>query len=285
MIKLNNKRGLTLTELLAVLVIMGLLTTIAVPVYVNRQEEARISVARQETKKIAEAEETVAALHGFYVPFQLLDDLPFADSGSLNFNQQERINGNPDANRIHLIDPFVRAFDQFNNNNQPLLIDGGLLGNPNPTNLNARVRNMVQKWNGPYIQFHRFWYNQETDASGNPIRYDGPADPDYMTNDDLFRDFPLDPWGNPYRFYSAVGVVGNGRDEDQFDFNTPDGDFSNGRITTNDPDRFDRWAVVSYGRDGIRDTDANGPLSNNLPGNDISYQFGSDGVSKNFGKF
>lgn len=285
MTKLNNKRGLTLTELLAVLMILGLLTTIAVPVYVNRQEEARIAVARQEAKKIAEAEETVAALHGFYVPFQILDDLPFVPTGSTNFNRQERINGNPDANIIRLIDPFVRSEDQINGPLQPLLSDGGLTGNPTPTNENARVRNLIQKWNGPYIQFHRFWYNQETNAAGDPIRYAGPADPDYMIHPDLFRDFPLDPWGNPYRFYSASGIIGNGNDHEDFDFNTPNSNFSNGFLTRNDPDRFDRWAVVSYGRDGISDTDSDGPLNNNLPGNDIVYLFGSDGVSRNLGKF
>ena len=72
----NKSRGMTLTELLAVLLIISLLVTIAVPVYVARQEDARIRVAQSECRRNCKAEDLVAVTHGFYVPFQLLDEFP-----------------------------------------------------------------------------------------------------------------------------------------------------------------------------------------------------------------
>ncbi len=272
-IKTNNSRGMTLTELLAVLMIISLLATIAVPVYVARQEDARVRVALTECRQISDAEEAVAAMHGFYVPFQLLDDLP-----------ADRDDASPDEERIdrypigladpYLIIPTVRAEDQYPSSNQLRLSQGYIgTGNSNPL-----VRKLVDNWSGPFINFQRFWYN----ADG--VSYDDPSDTRYRDSNDMFIDFPLDPWGNPYRFYSPIGIRGSGQDhQDDFNFINPDTNFSNGELTRNDDERFQRYAIVSYGRDGIRDTDPS------LPGdfiyNDIYYEFGTDGVSRNFGKF
>src|SRR5690606_37579813 len=131
----------------------------------------------------------------------------------------------------------------------------------------------IQNWSGPFITWQRFWY----DAS-NSAPYEGPSDPDYRDSNDLFRDFPLDPWGHPYRFYSPIGVIGNGDDHlgAQFNFVNPHTEFSNGRLTRFDEERFQRYAVVSFGRDGISDTDPLQPANNVF--NDIYYEFGTDGV-------
>lgn len=273
LMKTNNSRGMTLTELLAVLMIVSLLATIAVPVYVARQEDARVRVALTECRQIADAEEAVAAMHGFYVPFQLLDDLP-ADRDDAS-PDEERIDRYP----VGLVDPYliiptVRAEDQFPPANQLRLSDGY----QGSARLNPLVRKLVDNWSGPFINFQRFWFN----ADG--VEYDSPSDPDYRDSDDMFADFPLDPWGNPYRFYSPIGIIGGGQDqEDDFNFTNPDANFSNGELTRNDEERFQRYAVVSYGRDGIRDTD--GVLPIDFIFNDIYYEFGTDGVGRNFGKF
>ncbi len=275
----NKSRGLTLTELLAVLMILSLLTTIAVPVYVARQEDARVRVAMTECRQIAEAEELVAAMHGFYVPFQLLDDLP-ADPNDLAAGDEERIDMHPDPGNMFLINATVKAEDQ--DGGLQLLLgqgydanNGGPIGGP----ANPRVRALVNNWSGPYITFHRFWYDTTS------LNYESPSDPDYRNDDDMFYDFPLDPWGNPYRFYSPIGIIGGGQDEEGelFDFVNPDADFSNGELTTNDDERFQRYAVVSYGRDGLRDTEPANPVDYVF--NDIFYEFGTDGLSRNFGKF
>lgn len=267
----NKSRGMTLTELLAVLLIISLLATIAVPVYVARQEDARIRVAQGECREIAMAEETAAAMFSFYVPFQLLDDLPEdLRNGTLN---EERIDRELNPGQIYLINATIPARDQLGN--QPNLIDGYF----DSTAINPLVRKLVSGWS-PLITFHRFWYDSTTTA------YRGPTDPNYRLSNDMFRDYPLDPWGNPYRFYSPIGIIGNGRDEfSDFNFVNPDNNFSNGELTTNDDERFQRYAVVSFGRDGIADTDPDNLLPNNSIDNDIFYEFGTDGLSRNVGRF
>jgi prepilin-type N-terminal cleavage/methylation domain-containing protein len=282
----NTSRGLTLTELLAVMMIISLLATIAVPVYVSRQEDARIRVAQGETREIAMAEEAVAAMHGFYVPFQLLDELPAHPDGDTapdeeRIDQHQFVGGAAGDANIYLIIPTIRAEDQVNNQ---LRLDQGRLtgGDTNP-----RVRKLIQDWSGPFITFHRFWYNP-TGRTGS-ASYDSPYDPQYRLSEDLFLDFPLDPWGNPYRFYSPIGIIGDGDDErgNEFNFENPDDGFSNGRLVdmqgSDEGRRFQRYAVVSYGRDGLSDMDPLIPVNNN--DNDIVYEFGTDGVSRNFGKF
>ncbi len=272
----NRSRGLTLTELLAVLLIISLITTIAVPVFVARQEDARVRVALSECRQIAMAEETVAAMHGFYVPFQLLDELPPRPDNNLA-TDEERIDQHFDPDEMHLIIPTIRAEDQINDQlrlDQGYDFSGG-------GDINPRVRQMVDNWAGPFISWQRFWYDTTPTAP-----YEGPTDDDYRDSDDLFRDFPLDPWGNPYRFYSPLGIIGDGNDHlgDDFDFRNPNLQFSNGELTRNDEDRFQRYAVVSFGRDGVADTDTPAVPPNHVF-NDIFYEFGTDGVSRNFGRF
>lgn len=283
---LNNSRGLTLTELLAVMMIISLLATIAVPVYVARQEDARIRVAQGECREIAMAEDTVAAMHGFYVPFQLLDELPSRGDGTFT-SQEERIDSHQAAGgaaadtNIYLIIPTINPEDQVNN--QLRLSDGRIGGGTT----NPRVRKLITDWSGPFITFQRFWYN--TTGRNGTANYDSPYDPDYRNDVDLFRDFPLDPWGNPYRFYSPIGIIGDGNDEraNTFNYENPDAQFSNGRLRdmrgSDEGRRFQRYAVVSYGRDGLSDADPLQPANNVY--NDIVYEFGTSGLGRNFGKF
>src|SRR3990170_2792993 len=85
---IRTQGGVTLTELLVVLLIISLLSTIAIPVYVTRAENAKVNTARQETREIAQAEEQCAIIHGFYVPLQILDDL-ITDNATRQPNQTD----------------------------------------------------------------------------------------------------------------------------------------------------------------------------------------------------
>ena len=59
----------------------------------------------------------------------------------------------------------------------------------------------------------------------------------------------LDPWGTPYMFYSPLGVIGGGDlDSDAF---------GGGAVTAQD-DRFETFAIVSYGPDGQSDSASGG---------------------------
>ncbi len=241
----NNRheaKGVTLTELLVVLAIIGLLVTIAVPVYVQRSEEARVRTAQQEVREIAKAEGMVATIHGFYVPIQVLDDIA-VDLASRTTRTDDLQN---ETDTLYLIDPFVNVRDQIAGNPpQPLLQD---------RDTNPRVHKLYYFWQGPFLNPTRVYIGDETSA-----------EPQQLSEDLIRRDHPLDPWGQPYRMYSPAGIVGSSAGATNRDsFNT--GSFSNGRLTTSD-DRFDRFAIVSFGRDNQSDGVA-------YTGDDIFYYFG-----------
>lgn len=240
-ISIRKNAGVTLTELLVVLAIIGLLATIAVPVYVNRAEQAKLRVAQEECRSIAQAEEACALAHGFYVPIQLLDDVPETDE-----TDADSINNESD--QIYVIDAGISVDAQ--EASQPQLGD---------TDSNQKINNMINFWQGPFLNPTRVWY----DAS----RYQNPWDPS-MSNVDIRRDFPTDPWNVPYRMYSPIGIVGTNALAENFNTDA----FSDGNLTPND-DRFDRFAIVSFGPDGISDTDSR--KSATAPDDDIVYYFGT----------
>lgn len=219
--KSRENQGVTLTELLVVLAIIGLLATIAVPVYVNRSEQAKIKIAHQECKTIAQAEEICAITHGFYVPIQVLDDVPDTTESDADSITNE-------DSRIYLIDAGISAELQLGRQLQ--------LGDTH----DQRVKDLINYWQGPFLNPSRVYY--DTDV------YSSPWD-ETMTPTDRRRDYPLDPWGRPYRMYSSVGIVGTGALGDNYDSDT----FSNGHLTEND-DRFDRYAIVSFGPNGQSDS-------------------------------
>src|SRR5690606_24010292 len=138
---------------------------------------------------------------------------------------EERIDEHFDPADIFLINATIPAEDQVGNQAALgyTLLNGYDTGSADP---NPLVRRLVQNWSGPFISFQRFWY----DFTPVGIDYDGPGDPDYRDSDDLFRDFPLDPCGNPYRFYSPLGIIGGDLDDEECDFDDPAVDFSNGGL-------------------------------------------------------
>ena len=239
---IRNNKGVTLTELLVVLAIVGLLATVAVPVYVNRAEQAKIKVAQEECRAIAQAQEACAILHGFYVPIQLLDDVPETRDTS----NADSINNEPGS--IYLIDVGLDAYTQ--RTSQPQL---------NNVDENPKVASIRYFWQGPFLNPSRVWFD--------PSRYDNAHD-ERMNSTDRRRDYPIDPWGNPYRMYSPIGVVGSGALGTSYNQDS----FSDGNLTSND-NRFDRYAIVSWGPDGMYDTDPGRSSASRR--DDIVHYFGT----------
>lgn len=253
----RTNRGVTLTELLVVMLIISLLATVAVPVYVNRAENARVAIANAECREIAQAEEQCAILHGFYVPFQVLDDTPALGPNLFvatedSITQDATINGN-----TSVINPLIRPFDQLGR--QPTL---------NQYTVNSRLRSMVLNWQGPFLNPQRVYLGNRLDLR--------PGNPDYFSSPWFRLDFPLDPWGTPYALYSPLGIVGsnayNNVNVSNYNLN-----FSDGLLTNVDNRFLERYAVVSFGRDSISET-----LNATNDRNDIVYLFGVAGVESTF---
>lgn len=230
--------GVTLTELLLVLVIVSLLSAMITPTVVRRQRQSRIHVAEADVRELAAAQDAVGLNFGYYVPLQLLDDIPgsFVPSDAIE---------NEDST-ILLVDLLESV------QTQPQVSLGSAF-------TNGRVAKLVEGWEGPFIHFQRAF--RFDDDPTNPIT--------------LALDHPLDPWGNPYILYSPIGVIGSGAgglalsntypEESDYDNSA----FSNGFLSSSD-DRFDRFAVVSFGPDGVRGSEANPSEF----GDDIIYFFG-----------
>jgi prepilin-type N-terminal cleavage/methylation domain-containing protein len=257
----NKKRAVTLTELLVVVVIISLLATIAVPVYVNKAEQARIATAIQETRELANAEEQCALVHGVYIPLQMLDDNP-VDTSRFTSNQTDDI-GYELANGTNISFIFATLPIVQQQGNQPMLSEWSSTSSRNYITMN----NLYQKWAGPFVNINRA-------AFADKIRIEGSSNL-------VSFDFPLDPWGNPYRLYSPLGVVGTGALNE--DFTNAYGSFSDGQITYNDPNRFDRFAVVSYGPD--RHTKGQANATWNADRDDIYHLFGGIYTESSFQAF
>lgn len=245
---LHSQRAVTLTELLVVLAIISLLATIAVPVYIQQLQRAKVAVAQVEVREIAEAMQHVAATHGFLVPIHVLNNIPTPRGNTAG------LIGTPAANRddmqnlnrsaLGIIDVNIPLSRQTGANQ--LRLDSS----------NDRVVRMVENWQGPFLNPTRIRYVGET--AGNP------------GTGTLWEDIVVDPWGNPYRVYSPFGMLGSdSRTPAQSNFQVTRG--MDDMIFTNfETSRFDRFAIVSYGPDGDSSYENNNPM---FQGDDIYYRF------------
>ena len=248
----RRARGVTLTEMLAVVAIMMILSMMAVGGFLQRVHLARVKRAHAETRIIAEAELMCAAIHGYFVPLQVLDDIanvPGATGGS----RDDSINN--EHLGIFLIDPNIPVNTQLLF--QRRLSDAGAY---------SRVNRLLTNWQGPFLQ--------PKDVYIGDAQSDDPADLDIYQ---IQYDYPLDPWGQPYRFYSPLGLVGTSAEAYDPDTWSQLG-FSDGHITT-DENRFDRFAIVSYGPD--QDSD----WQRTLASDDIIYFFGFTYNETTYNKF
>lgn len=262
----SPRKAVTLTELLVVLAIISLLATIAVPVYIQKTEQARIATARQETREIAMAEEQVGAIYGFYVPIHLLDNLANLPSGQGGTGgARDDFANYPSLASIAVMDPLGNINNQLSSGS-PLYLTSANISN------NVRMGRLVNSWTGPFLNAQRLDVGRRDRAS----LYSGSGS---ATQQEVSNALVLDPWGRPYRLYAPLGITGKAANTVGTGPEAPissSGQFDplndNGVMSLNDP-RFDRWAIVSYGRDGVTDTGKVGSSGQEIR-DDIFYVFG-----------
>ena len=223
------------------------MATIAVPVYTNQAESARVSVAMAECKQIADAEDACALVHGFYVPIQMLDDV--ATQAGVSGINADSIDNEPSD--ISLIDYRKGVLNL--NISQPKLSNAAT---------DARVDNLVNRWQGPFLNPNRVFTGGA--ANQNPTNLGSLNQ----------RDHPLDPWGNPYRFYTPRGRAGSRSQDTATPSDWASADFGDGQISPTD-DPFDRYAIVSYGPNGRQDG------GSGVEQDDIIYFFGKTFAPQN----
>ncbi len=244
----SRRRAVTLTELLVVLVIVALLATIAVPVFVNQVQRARVATAQFEVRQIAEAQQQVALIHGFLVPIHVLNMVPDAeDADPSAATSRNDFNNLSQMSNHWLIDVSRPLGDQTG---------GNQLNLATAPSADARVQAMIRGWQGPFLNPKR-------------VRFAGEQ-PGVPGTGDQSHDLVVDPWGNPYRMYSPFGLLG--------DASLPGGpgepvtlSMSNLRLSgaNIEANRFDRFAVVSYGANGVSDF----VNDRRQQGDDIFYSF------------
>jgi len=240
-----RRRAVTLIELLVVVLILTLLATAATPVFVGQIQQARLATARFEVDEIAKAQQLCALAHSVYVPLQVLDDLPPKVGGPAPPAGTDDLENSIAGGQILLVEVARNSLDMQANGQKNLA---------NWATLGGLTEQVYRGWRGPFLQPQRVWAGT-----------DGINDRDDDT--DQRFDHPLDPWGNPYRFFSPEGVLGTSASSvttTSYSTNS----FSDGAFTTT-LDRFDRYAIVSLGPDGIFDTGTTAD-------DDIIFLFGID---------
>jgi prepilin-type N-terminal cleavage/methylation domain-containing protein len=235
----HTSRGFTLIELLIAVIIIAILVSIIVAVYSNRAAEARMTAALSDLDSLQAAEQHSAIDTGYFYRFYALDDTRGGDNIS-----PEQSNDVADGVR----DEQLRS---ATGNPTNLFIDtenGTLLANGATTIYPRLIQSETNfNWNGPYVNYQR-----KIGTKIPPI------------NNQVYGE-PLDPWQNPYLFFTSVGVL----DEKQgLIVTTLDVNGQNYNALV-----YDRPTVLSMGPNGVPGNGQGSPEPNFGQGDDIFRQF------------
>ncbi|MCX7626357.1 MAG: type II secretion system protein GspG [Candidatus Sumerlaeaceae bacterium] len=235
----TSQSGFTIIELIISVIIIGILVAIIIPVYVTRADEARLSAALQDLEALQTAQQHAAIDTGYFYRLYVLDDVAGGDNVPASNLTADRVDGIRDeALRSDVSNPKLLFID----------VKSGtfLLGG------NAIFDRMAQNetafnWNGPYVSVPR------KVGLKNPVA-NVPAGT------------PLDPWGNPYLFFTKEGLVNDRDGVIATVYVGLDGNSYNAV-------RFDRPTVLSLGPNGVPGNGAGSSEPHFGQGDDLYRQF------------
>jgi len=239
------RRGFTLLELLIAVIILGILVSIVTVVYTNRAADARLAACREDLQSIASGQEHAAIDTGYFYRLYVLNDVK-GEEGPPAYGTGD-INDKVDA----IGDESIHT----NSGQKPLIFidtdSGEIINN---AQLITRVKDPNFGWRGPYVNYTRKIINTQD-----------PLNPSWSPNANMTFDLPLDPWGNPYVFFTRAGFI-----------QEPDGLLITTTFTwpgvakTFDAKNFDRPTLVSMGPDSLPGDNGNTEFGS---GDDIIRQF------------
>lgn len=263
-IKLANRRtlGFTIVEIIVTFILIGILTSILVPVIANRADDARLTAAQSDVENLANAEERFQIDTGYFVRLYALNDLVLPGDDIAN------------------TDPLDTIQSIFDN------------GVGTDTRYQFAGRIFINPATGDYLTD-----GQQLTILGNETTFlgNGPYINWQAMRDTNNNDWPDDPWGQDYLVFTREGVIVppsinedntiggrddfNGNDDLSYQFfpqgperHDPNGDNINeARLV------FDRPTILSVGPNGLPGTGLQGTRYGE--GDDVYRHFGG-GVSR-----
>jgi prepilin-type N-terminal cleavage/methylation domain-containing protein len=230
-------RAFTILELLIAVIIIGVLVAIITPVYQNRAEDARRAAAQSDLESLSKAQQHAAIDTGYFYRLYVLDDLR-GDINNPPIELSERIDS--EHLRTDVGNPTLLFIDSREGN---LLLSGD--------DIYRRMQNdpVNFNWNGPYLNLSR--------KTG-----------EFTAQQPYPEGLPMDPWGNPYLFFTQEGVLQERDRQGVFleVYVAADGNSYDATV-------FDRPTILSLGPNGVPGNGAGPEESNFGEGDDLLRQF------------
>ncbi len=231
--------GFTIIELIISVIIIGILVAIIIPVYVTRADEARLSACLQDLEALQTAQQHAAIDTGYFYRLYVLDDVSGGDGIPASNLTGDRVDGIRDeALRTDVSNQKFLFIDTKNGTFVPG--GAGIFDRmaQNETSFN---------WNGPYVNV------AHKSGAKHPIAGQ-PAG------------LPLDPWGQPYLFFTKEGLVNDRDGVISTTFVAQDGN-------SYPTQRFDRPTILSLGPNGVPGNGAGSSEPFFGQGDDLYRQF------------
>jgi type II secretory pathway pseudopilin PulG len=182
----DGRSGFTIIEIVMAFIIIGILISVLIPTLSNRADEARRTAALQDLERLADAQERVAVDTGYFFRIYALNDTRGGDN--LYANAQLggfQVLGNRQGiqdNDLVTNNIYERPTDLFilpSTQNYPAS-QIAIWNRLDTRNGSAPNNETDFNWNGPYLNWYR-------DTNRN--------------------DWPDDPWGNDYLFFTINGLI------------------------------------------------------------------------------